>query len=201
MSVPERKARIETDGAELPVSTQAELLGLNRSGLHCKPVGPDEKDLKVKRMIGEPYAAHPEFGYRRMRVWLNKEKKTGNQSQGRLSAYEGNGDSGRLTGSFGEGRPGNHEQRPGQPFASPKYTGLFLEAGAQISMGHRGRAYDNIFVERLWRTVKYEDVYLKNYDRPADARKGLDEYPRYYNDRRYHSSLGYQTPSEMYFQP
>ena len=58
----------------------------------------------------------------------------------------------------------------------------------------------NIFVERLWRTVKYEDVYLKNYDRPADARKGLDEYLHYYNDRRYHSSLGYQTPSEVYFQ-
>ena len=45
-----------------------------------------------------------------------------------------------------------------------------------------------------------EDIYLKNYDRPADARKGLDEYLRYYNDRRYHSSLGYQTPSEVYFQ-
>ena len=89
----------------------------------------------------------------------------------------------------------------GSHFTSPKYTGLFLESGAQISMDHRGRAYDNIFVERLWRTVKYEDVYLKNYERPADARKGLDEYLRYYNDRRYHSSLDYRTPSEVYFQP
>ena len=75
MSVPERKALIETDGAELPVSTQAELPGLNRSGLCYKPVAPDEEDLKIKRMIDELYTAHPEFGYRRMRVWLNKEKK------------------------------------------------------------------------------------------------------------------------------
>ena len=75
MSVPERKALIETDGAELPVSTQAELLGLNRSGLYYKPVAPDEEDLKIKRMIDELYTAHPEFGYRRMCVWLNKEKK------------------------------------------------------------------------------------------------------------------------------
>ena len=74
LSVPERKALIETDGAELPVSTQAELLGLNRSGLYYKPVAPDEEDLKVKRMIDELYAAHPEFGYRRMRVCSTKRK-------------------------------------------------------------------------------------------------------------------------------
>ena len=86
MSVPERKALIETDGAELPVSTQAELLGLNRSGLYYKPVGPDEEDLKIKRMIDELYTAHPEFGYRRMCVWLNKEKKLGNGDSGCLSA-------------------------------------------------------------------------------------------------------------------
>ena len=59
-------------------------------------------------------------------------------------------------------------------------------------MDHRGRAYDNIFVERLWRTIKYEDVYLNNYQRPIDARRGLDEYLHYYNQKRYHSSLGYQ---------
>ena len=77
MNVPERKALIETDSAELPVSTQAELLGLNRSSLYYKPVAPDEEDLKIKRMIDELYTAHPEFGYRRMCVWLNKEKKLG----------------------------------------------------------------------------------------------------------------------------
>ena len=70
MNVPERKALIETDSAELPVSTQAELLGLNRSSLYYKAVAPDEEDLKIKRMIDELYTAHPEFGYRRMCVWL-----------------------------------------------------------------------------------------------------------------------------------
>ena len=63
----------------------------------------------------------------------------------------------------------------GSHFTSPQYTSLFLDAGSRISMDHRGRAYDNIFVERLWRTVKYEDVYLKNYERPIDARRGLNE--------------------------
>lgn len=87
----------------------------------------------------------------------------------------------------------------GSHFTSPKYTSLFLEAGAKISMDHRGRAYDNIFVERLWRTVKYEDVYLKNYERPRDARAGLNEYLYYYNNARYHSSLDYRTPAEVYY--
>ena len=87
----------------------------------------------------------------------------------------------------------------GSHFTSPKYTSLFLDAGAKISMDHRGRAYDNIFVERLWRTVKYEDVYLKNYDRPRDAREGLDRYLRCYNNQRFHSSLNYPPPSEVYF--
>lgn len=88
----------------------------------------------------------------------------------------------------------------GSHFTSPKYTRLFLDAGAKISMDHRGRAYDNIFVERLWRTVKYEDVYLKNYERPIDARVGLNEYLYYYNNARYHSSLNYRTPAEVYHQ-
>ena len=86
----------------------------------------------------------------------------------------------------------------GSHFTSPKYTELFLKAGAKISMDHRGRAYDNIFIERLWRTVKYEDVYLKQYDTPRDARAGLQHYLMYYNNERPHQSLGYKTPLEVY---
>ena len=86
----------------------------------------------------------------------------------------------------------------GSHFTSPKYTQLFLDAGSRISMDHRGRAYDNIFVERLWRTVKYEDVYPKAYETPRDARIGINNFMRYYNEERPHSSLGYQIPAEVY---
>ncbi len=86
----------------------------------------------------------------------------------------------------------------GSHFTSPKYLGLFLDAGSRISMNHRGRAFDNIFIERLWRSVKYENVYLKDYQRPRDARVGLNEYFHYYNDERPHQSLGYRTPADVY---
>jgi putative transposase len=86
----------------------------------------------------------------------------------------------------------------GSHFTSPKYTELFINAGSKISMDHRGRAYDNIFIERLWRTVKYEDVYPHQYDTPKDARKGIKLYLDYYNNERLHQSLGYMTPMEVY---
>ena len=62
-----------------------------------------------------------------------------------------------------------------------------------------GRAYDNIFVERLWRSVKYEEVYLHQYQTVAEARKRLNEYFTFYNTERIHESLGYKTPHEIYF--
>ena len=89
----------------------------------------------------------------------------------------------------------------GSHFTSPKYTQLFLEAGSRISMDHRGRAYDNIFIERLWRSVKYENVYPKEYMTPREARIGINEYLKFYNEKRPHQSLGYRTPEEIYFQP
>lgn len=88
----------------------------------------------------------------------------------------------------------------GSHFTSPKYTGLLLDAGVQISMDGKGRALDNIFTERLWRTVKYEEVYLKDYESPKAARQELSNYFEFYNYRRLHQSLAYQTPAEIYFQ-
>lgn len=87
----------------------------------------------------------------------------------------------------------------GSHFTSPKFTKIFLDAGVKISMDHRGRAYDNIFVERLWRTVKYEDVYLRAYETPRDARIGINSFMAYYNRERPHSSLNYHTPEEVYW--
>lgn len=88
----------------------------------------------------------------------------------------------------------------GSHFTSPQYTEKLLSAGIQISMDGKGRAVDNIFTERLWRTVKYEDVYLKDYLTPREARQGLDQYLTFYNQERPHQSLGYQTPAQVYFQ-
>ena len=86
----------------------------------------------------------------------------------------------------------------GSHFTSPKYTSLFLLAGSQISMDHRGRAYDNIFIERLWRSMKFENVYLQEYDTPRDTRIGIGRYLTDYNAKRPRQSLNYQTPLEVY---
>jgi putative transposase len=87
----------------------------------------------------------------------------------------------------------------GSHFTSPQYTGLLLDAQVQISMDGKGRALDNIFTERLWRTVKYEEVYLKDYASPREARGGLSAYLDFYNHRRLHQALDYQTPAQIYF--
>jgi putative transposase len=86
----------------------------------------------------------------------------------------------------------------GSQYTSTDFTGRLLEAGVQISMDGRGRALDNIFVERLWRSVKYEEVYLKEYQSMAQAVEGIGAYFRFYNTQRPHQSLGNQTPGAVY---
>jgi putative transposase len=86
----------------------------------------------------------------------------------------------------------------GSQFTSERFTGVLIENGITISMDGRGRALDNIFVERLWRTVKYEDVYLKKYDGMQDLLIGLTQYFLFYNEARWHQSLNYKTPNEVY---
>jgi putative transposase len=87
----------------------------------------------------------------------------------------------------------------GCQFTSVAFTGRLEAAGIRISMDGRGRALDNIFVERLWRTVKYEDVYLKNYATVLALIDGLTCYFAFYNEERLHQSLDYRTPAEVYF--
>ena len=87
----------------------------------------------------------------------------------------------------------------GSHFTSPKFTQIFPDAGSKISMDHRGRAYDNIFIERLWRTIKYEDIYPKAYETPKEARIGIHNYIKFYNHERPHSRLKYRTPEEVYW--
>ena len=86
----------------------------------------------------------------------------------------------------------------GSQFTSPRFTEKLLAAGANVSMDGRGRALDNIFTERLWRSVKYEEVYLHDYDSPRDAQQNLRRYFNFYNYDRPHQSLDYQTPADLY---
>ncbi len=88
----------------------------------------------------------------------------------------------------------------GSHFTSPQYTELLVAANIRISMDGRGRALDNILTERLWRSVKYEEVYLHDYANPKEARQGLSQYFEFYNHERPHQALDYQTPAGVYFQ-
>jgi len=87
----------------------------------------------------------------------------------------------------------------GSQFTSVEFTGRLTALGVNISMDGRGRALDNIFVERLWRTVKYEEVYLKSYETVKEARESIARYFHFYNTERLHEALDYRTPLEVYF--
>jgi putative transposase len=87
----------------------------------------------------------------------------------------------------------------GSHYTSSKFTEIFIEKGVKISMDGKGRAHDNIIIERLWRSVKYEEVYLNQYESPREARIGIESYFYKYNNKRLHQSLGYKTPSEIYW--
>lgn len=86
----------------------------------------------------------------------------------------------------------------GVQFTSESFTGRLKEAGIRISMDGRGRVFDNIFIERLWRTVKYEEVYIKDYIDAKEAHRELEKFFKFYNSERIHQSLGYKTPEEVY---
>lgn len=98
------------------------------------------------------------------------------------------------------GRPSIFNTDQGSQFTSTDFTGRLLKADIDISMDGRGRALDNIFVERLWRTVKYEDVYLNGYGTPREVYGGLGEYFPFYNGERPHQSLDYRTPLQVYLE-
>jgi putative transposase len=89
----------------------------------------------------------------------------------------------------------------GSHFTSPQYLDRLRQREVQISMDGRGRALDNIFTERLWRSVKYEEVYLNEYLTPREAWQGLSRYFQFYNFERPHQALGYLTPASVYFNP
>jgi putative transposase len=261
-----------TDRA-LPLSLQAELLSLNRSGLYYQPVPPTPEELWIKRRIDEIYTECPFYGSRKITAELCKElvinrkavqrhmREMGlsaitpgpNLSQRRqdhaifpyllrdVTAAHPNHVWGidityiRLCGGWlylvavldwysryvvsweldqtlempfvldtveralAQATPTIWNSDQGSHFTSPQYIDRLKRADVLISMDGKGRALDNIFTERLWRTVKYEEVYLHDYTSPREARQHLMRYFEFYNYRRLHQALDYLTPAQVYF--
>jgi putative transposase len=273
MSRPERVALIERDG-ELPLSVQADLLGISRSSLYYRPVEPSAEGITLKHRIDAIYTATPFYGSRRITTQLNREGLVVNrkavQRHMREMGIEAIGPKPNLSKPHPEHRvypyllgdvvascpdhvwgidltyvrlakgwmylvaildwfsrfvvaweldstleldfvlaavdralehatPQIWNSDQGSHFTSPRYLDRLLSRDIQISMDGRGRALDNVFVERLWRSVKYEEVYLADYDSPRAAHSGLAAYLDFYNHRRPHQALGYRTPAEVYF--
>lgn len=274
LSREERIALVEWINPELPIATQADLLGLNRSSLYYKPVAPSPEEITLKHRIDEIYTAHPYYGSRRITAQLKREgfpvnrkavqrhmREMGiaaispgpNLSKKRyehlvypyllrgvviqqpnqvwgidityirmlkgwlyltavLDWYSRYVVSWELSDTlsvdfvcaavsqaFSLARPQIINSDQGSQFTSPQYIQLLKEAGVKISMDGRGRAQDNIFTERLWRTIKYEEVYLHEYQSPREARRRLGEYLTFYNYKRLHQALAYRTPAEIYY--
>lgn len=103
-----------------------------------------------------------------------------------------------LEAALGGGRPEIFNTDQGSQFTARAFTGRLEEAGVAISMDGRGRALDNVFIERLWRSLKYEEVYLKAYRNVKEMESGLSNWFAFYNHERLHQSLGYRTPAKVY---
>jgi putative transposase len=103
------------------------------------------------------------------------------------------------TGGARHGRPDIFNTDQGSQFTSADFTGILVGNGIAISMDGKGAWRDNVFVERVWRSVKYEEVYLRAYDTVSEARASIGRYFGFYNAKRPHSSLDRQTPDHAYF--
>ena len=257
---------------EMPLKTQAELLGISYSSLFYECVPPSARELAIKRRMDEVYTAHPYYGSRKITFVLRPEFGV---SRPTVQAYM------REMGIFGL-VPGPNTSKParahqifpyllrnvtaehpnhiwgidityirlqygwlyltavldwysryilswalsqtleldfvltavdnalfqaapeiwnsdqGSHFTSPRYLECLQNANVRISMDGRGRARDNIFTERLWRTIKYEEVYLHEYASPKEAYRQLADYIHFYNFERPHQALDYLTPAHLY---
>ena len=263
---------IEPDHASISVSRQCQLLGLSRSSLYYEPVGANELNLELMRLIDEQYTRTPFFGSPQMTRWLRARGHAVNPKRivrlmrmMRLCAiypkprphgstvirhpyllrgltitrpnqvwatdityirlrrgwvylvavmdwfsryvltWELSGSLEAdfclraLDRSFEIGTPDIFNSDQGVQFTCLDFTGRLQAKGIAISMNGQGRALDNRMVERLWRTVKYEEVYLKDYANLDEATESLRAYFQFYNRERPHSSLDGRTPEAVYF--
>jgi putative transposase len=265
----QRRGLIDWTCAAHDLKTQAELLGLSRSGLYYTPKAVSAEELALKHKIDELHTACPFYGSRKIAFELGINRKAAQRhmsEMGIAAIYPGPNLSRRraqeaiypyLLGNLRVDAPNvawgidityirlrmswmylvavmdlfsrfvltwqmddtleipfvldavdralamatprvwNSDQ--GSHFTSPLYIDRLSQSGVQISMDGKGRAMDNIFVERLWRSLKYEEVYLKDYTTPKEARQGVASYLDFYDHRRIHQALDYRTPAAVYF--
>jgi putative transposase len=102
------------------------------------------------------------------------------------------------TNLYEEPEPAIFNTDQGSQFTSDAFIDVLKGHSIEISMDGKGRALDNVYVERLWRTLKYEDIYLKSYETMVQLADGVDRYFQFYNSERFHQSLDYRTPDEMH---
>jgi transposase InsO family protein len=159
------------------LSRQCRFLSIGRTSVYCRSQE-NAQTLELMKRIDELYTEDPTHGARRMCAALRNMGV-------KIERY---------------GTPDVFNTDQGAQFTSAAFTDVLKKNGVKISMDGRGRALDNVFVERLWRTVKYEDVYLKDYEGVAECRAGLTEFFDRYNTRRTHQSLGYRYPKDVFME-
>ena len=267
-----RKSLVDEDCPEFPLTTQAALLGVSRSGLYYQPVGPSAEEVRLRHRIDEIYTRWPFFGSRRIAAFLGREGfpvgrdrvRTAMREMGIEGIHPGPNLSKRILEhricpyllhnvtaqyphhvwgidityirllrgwmylvaildwhsryfvsweldqtlempfvlacvdqAFEIALPAIFNSDQGSHFTSDSYQDRLTSNHVQISMDGKGRAIDNIFTERLWRSIKYEEVYLNEYDSPRQARERIRDWFSFYNAQRPHQSLGYRTPWEV----
>lgn len=273
MTIKQRRALIERDHNEIPITRQCELLGISRGAFYYTPTPPSEHDLRLMRLLDEEYTRHPFYGVERMVMYLRRlGEVVGPKRVRRLLRTMGLWAVGpkpntsrpatahtvypyllrdlhiqgpnhvwatdityirmqrgfvyltavmdwfsryvlawrlsltletafclaALEDALAAARPQIFNTDQGCQFTSHEFTGRLEAAQIAISMDGRGRCLDNVFVERLWRSVKYEEVYLKDYESVWEAERGLAAYFEFYNYERPHMGLTGRTPFEVY---
>jgi transposase InsO family protein len=195
---------VTEDGGGLSVRRQCELLGLPRSSFYYTPVPESEEDLCWMRLIDEEHLRRPFCGSRKMTEYLRgleyevnrKHVQRLMRTMGIQALYP------KKTTIPAVG----HKICPYllrgvkivRVFTSEAFTKRLEAAGIAVSMDGRKRALDNVFIERLWRTVKYEDIYLKDYTMADELIEGLERYFTFYDQERFHQALDYRTPWQVY---
>ena len=220
MSGKGRREMVEKEEEGFSNVQQCILLSICRSGIYYQPVSESELDLEIMLEIDKYYTLHPFYGSRRMSDYLKWATDITYIPMAKGHMYLcaiidlftrkvlSWGVSNTMDTAFcievlkdaldHHGKPEIFNTDQGSQFTSVEFTDVLKDNQITISMDGKGRALDNIFIERLWRSVKYECIYLNAFENGVQLYHGLDEYFRFYNTERKHQSLDNQTPDSVY---
>jgi transposase InsO family protein len=172
-SAAEKRLLIDTKHPKISVVRQCRLLGLSHSSLYYQPVPISTENLIMMRLLDEEYLVA-------IIEWFSRYVL----DFGLSITLEADFCIEALERALRREKPEIFNSDQGSQFTSPRHTKILEDAGILISMDGKGRAIDNIFVERLWRSLKYEEVYLKDYETVQEAKDGIKAYFSYYNNER-----------------